>query len=95
MQSTQQPSAIDRQFYERDHNLARAMNNLVDRGTPSAIKSIPGWQEFLMVTVLASQAMYETVIYLSRDSGSRDDLMPKQAYGVMELPPLNRTRGGG
>lgn len=79
-------SAIDRPFFEKVHELAVAMDNLVDRSTPVHIRQIPGWQEFLMVAVLASRAIYETITYLSRDSGHKEDLIPKPEYGITTSP---------
>ena len=64
----------------------RAMENLVDRSAPVEIRSIQGWQEFLMVAVSASRIIYETVTYLSRDTGHKDDLMPKPEYGITTSP---------
>ena len=79
-------SAIDRSFFEKLHELTVAMDNLVDRSTPDHIRRIPGWQEFLMVAVLASRAIYETITYLSRDTGHKQDLLPKPEYGITTSP---------
>ena len=80
------PPAIDRLFYEKVHDLTKAMGNLVDRSAPIQVRSIPGWQEFLMVAVLSTRTIYETIMYLSRDSGHKDDLMPKPEYGITTSP---------
>ena len=86
MPRVQHPVRIDRPFFEKIHDLTRAMENLVDRSAPVQITNIPGWHEFLMVAVLASRTLYETVNYLSRDSGHKDDLMPKPEYGITTSP---------
>jgi len=77
---------VDRNIYEKVHDLARAMDNLVDRSTPIEIRRIAGWHELLMVAVLATRTIFETITYLSRDTGSKDDLMPKLEYGVATSP---------
>ena len=46
---------IDRNFYERIRELTIAMDNLVDRSAPIEIRRIAGWQEFLLVGVLATK----------------------------------------
>jgi hypothetical protein len=77
---------IDRKFHEKVHELAKAMENLMDRSAPEAIKAIPGWQEFLLVAVLAARTLLGAMTYLSRDIGSKDDLMPKIEYGLATSP---------
>lgn len=77
---------IDRNFNERVQELAIAMDNLVDRSAPLEIRRIAGWHEFLLVAVLATRTLYGTITYLSRDKGSKDDLMPKLEYGAASSP---------
>ena len=39
-----------------------------------------------MVAVLASRAIYETITYVSRNTGHKEDLLPKSEYGITTSP---------
>lgn len=77
---------IDREFFQKLDNLNKAMSNLLDRNTPKHITEIPGLQEFLMVVVLATQTIFRTITYVSRDDGGRDATPPTLELGLATSP---------
>jgi hypothetical protein len=83
-QRSQRPAAIDRAFWQQLSELTDAMKNLVERSSPVQICAIPGWHPFLMVATRATQAIYESISYLSADSPA--DPLRKLEFGICTSP---------
>jgi len=79
-------SAINTEYFLELKEVGTAIRNLIDRQAPHSVTKIIGWHEFLNVSVLASQAIFRSITYLSRDKTFPGETPPDPELGLTTSP---------